>query len=131
MPETNEWLDVCAIADVPADAGICVLVDGAQIALFRVAGEPTIYAVQNRCPHWNEMVLWRGLTGDHEGEPRVACPMHKKQFSLATGRCLTEDTDAVRTFGGRTDGDRVLLARPSEEFLAAEREHVCSPRSAA
>ena len=71
MPEAVEWVEVCGVDDVPADAGICVLVEGAQIALFRVAGDAQIYAVQNRCPHWNEMVLWRGLTGEHDGEPRV------------------------------------------------------------
>ena len=131
MPESTDWVEVCTTDKVPADGGICVLLEGAQIALFRVAGSETIYAVQNRCPHWNEMVLWRGLTGDHEGEPRVACPMHKKQFSLSSGHCLSEDADAIRTFGVKVADHRVFLARPCEDFLAAERADTGPARTAA
>ena len=34
------------------------------------------------------MVLARGMIGDQAGEPKVACPFHKKTFSLCTGKNL-------------------------------------------
>ena len=43
------------------------------------------YACQNLCPHKQEMVLARGIIGDQQGVPKVACPLHKKTFSLESG----------------------------------------------
>jgi nitrite reductase/ring-hydroxylating ferredoxin subunit len=64
------------------------------------------------------MVLSRGLLGETGGEPKVACPQHKKTFSLRTGACLAGDVAALRTFPVRTDGERVLVELPPPEALA-------------
>ncbi len=92
------WLAVCHVDDVPADGGACVMVGERQIAIFRFARRGAWYAVDNRCPHWGEMVLWRGLLGEQGGEPKVACPMHKRTFALADGRCLSGGVGGVRTY---------------------------------
>ena len=69
--------------DVPPEGGIAVKYGEAQLAIFQVAG--TYYATQNQCPHTHAMVLARGLVGDEHGVPKVACPLHKRTFDLATG----------------------------------------------
>jgi nitrite reductase/ring-hydroxylating ferredoxin subunit len=62
------------------------------------------------------------MTGEHDGEPKVACPMHKRTFSLTTGECMSGDAGAIQTFAVRVDEDgRVWLAAPSAEVLARER----------
>ena len=84
----ENWMRACRIADVAADSGVCIEADGKQLAVFNVSALGTWYAVDNRCPHWNEQVLARGLLGDLGGEPKVACPMHKRCYSLETGAYL-------------------------------------------
>ncbi len=116
------WIAVCHRDDVIPDGGACVFYEGIQIAVFRIAARDEWYAVQNRCPHWNEQVLWRGMTGERDGEPKVACPMHKRTFSLRTGAAFAGDTPDLLTFPVRVVADgRVFVGVPSAEVVARER----------
>ena len=45
-----------------------------------------------------EMVLSRGMIGDDKGIPKVACPLHKKTFSLENGENLNGDLKAIATY---------------------------------
>ena len=83
---------VGSITYFPLDGGACVLVDGEQVAVFNF-GHKEWFAVQNRCPHEQQMVLSRGLIGDAKGEPKVACPLHKNTFSLVDGHHLGGNPD--------------------------------------
>ena len=47
------------------------------------------------------------------GVPKVACPMHKKTFSLVDGKCLTGESYCVSTFPVKVVGEQVLLELPS------------------
>lgn len=99
------WIKVANSDDVTANGGGCVKLGGVQIALFKVqapgaaSGEALEwYAVQNLCPHDSRQVLSRGLTGDVQGEPKVACPLHKNAFSLRTGEHLGGQKWQLETF---------------------------------
>ncbi len=111
-PRGPRWVRVCRLEDVRPEEGVCALVDGVQVALFRLPPGERWYAIENRCPHWGEMVLSRGLVGESGGEPRVACPMHKRLFSLDTGRCLSEGGEGVRTFEVAVERGAVFVRRP-------------------
>ncbi|MBI3396392.1 MAG: nitrite reductase (NAD(P)H) small subunit, partial [Spirochaetia bacterium] len=55
-------------------------------------------------------VLARGLIGDKNGEPVVACPMHKRNFSLNTGACVGGEAEyCVRIFEVRVDMGSVFI----------------------
>jgi len=110
----TQWVKVANVQEVPADGGIAIKYGAAQIALFNFASRGEWYASQNQCPHMSDMVLARGLIGDQAGQPKVACPQHKKTFSLKTGECLSGDQLKVRTFPVKIDGDSVYLELPSE-----------------
>jgi nitrite reductase (NADH) large subunit len=110
----TSWVRVANASEVPADGGIAIKYGHAQIALYNFASRGEWYACQNQCPHMQDMVLARGLIGDQAGQPKVACPQHKKTFSLKTGECLSGDQLKVRTFPVKIDGDGVYLELPSE-----------------
>jgi hypothetical protein len=65
-------------------------------------------------------VLSRGIVGDEAGVPKVACPLHKKTFSLATGESLQSEEYHIRTFPVRVDGDEVYLELPPTAVLDEE-----------
>jgi hypothetical protein len=72
------------------------------------------------CPHKEAFVLSRGIVGDVGGEPKVACPLHKKTFSLMTGESLQQEEYRIRTFPVRIEGDEVLLKLPPSDVLDRE-----------
>ena len=92
MDTVTEWFLVGKEADFPQDAGACIKYKNKQIAVFNFTRIGKWYACQNLCPHKMEMVIARGMIGDADGIPKVACPMHKKTFSLDDGNCLNGGT---------------------------------------
>jgi nitrite reductase (NADH) small subunit len=105
------WLPVCQAADIPADGGACALVEGEQVAIFNFARRGEWYATQNLCPHKQQMILARGMIGStgEACEPKVACPYHKRTFSLLTGECLNADECAIQTYPIKVENDTVYI----------------------
>jgi hypothetical protein len=69
------------------------------------------------CPHKKAFVLSRGILGDAAGVPKVACPLHKKTFSLETGQSITGEEYHVQTFAVKVEDDGVYLHLPPAEEL--------------
>jgi nitrite reductase (NADH) large subunit len=115
--EADDWWEAGLVSDFPKDGGIALKYGEAQIALFHFATRDAWYATQNLCPHKRDMVLARGLTGDLDGIPKVACPLHKKQFSLETGECLSGDPYSIRTFPVKVEKGRVYIQLPEDPTL--------------
>ena len=69
------------------------------------------------CPHKKAFVLSRGILGDSLGAPKVACPLHKKNFSLESGECTTGDDYSVRVFPVKVENGNVYLDLPPTEVL--------------
>ena len=82
---------VCRFDEILDGAGVCALVGGDQVAVFRLGQD--VFAVGNHDPFSGANVLSRGIVGDLKGELVVASPVYKQHFSLRTGRCL-EDAEA-------------------------------------
>lgn len=98
------------ISEFSQDGGTCAKIGDEQIAIFHFQQEDEWFACENRCPHTGDMVLSRGLTGDFQGEPKVACPLHKRSFSLKTGKCISDETYSVRTFPIKVEEGVVYVA---------------------
>ena len=103
------WLYACHEEQVPHNGGVCVKFDDLQIALFRFNRLNEWYATQNECPHRRQMALSRGMIGTHGSEPKVACPFHKKTFSLKTGECLNGDECAIATYPVKVEEGKVYI----------------------
>ncbi len=92
---TASAVPVCPVERLDVERGVAALVDGRQVALFRLA-DGTVHAVDHRDPATGANVLARGLLGTTvDGEWYVASPLHKHRYSLLDGRCLTDPALAV------------------------------------
>ncbi|HEX2038898.1 MAG TPA: nitrite reductase small subunit NirD [Acidimicrobiales bacterium] len=106
------WVDVCGFDELLPDRGVCALVDGEEVAVFRVSPDDELYALSDRDPFSQVSVLSRGIVGSKADVPKVASPMYKQSFDLRTGRCLDDPTVVVPTFPVRAVGGRVQVALP-------------------
>jgi nitrite reductase (NADH) large subunit len=118
-PEVSlpKWVQVGKTWNFPHDGGATIKYGQTQIAVFNFVSRGEWYATQNMCPHKREFVLSRGMIGDAADKPKVACPIHKKTFSLETGKGMSDKEFSIRTFPIKIDGDDVYLQLPSIESL--------------
>ena len=106
------WTKVCELDDVLPGTGVCALVDGRQIAVFRMAD--AVYAVDNFDPASEANVMSRGLVGDLKGERVVASPIYKHHYSLTTGKCLEDDARSVNVHRARVLDGRIWVKAGGE-----------------
>ena len=103
------WFKAAPIAKFPKNGGACIKYKDKQIAVFNFTREGTWYACQNLCPHKMEMVLSRGMIGEENMEAKVACPLHKNNFSLKTGAHLNGDLEAIASYPVKVENDVVYV----------------------
>lgn len=107
--DVTVWFRAARVEAFPENGGACVKYKDAQIAVFNFSRRKEWYACQNQCPHKQQMVLSRGMVGSQAGEPKVACPFHKKTFSLASGQCLNSEEDAISVFPVKVEDGFVYI----------------------
>jgi nitrite reductase (NADH) large subunit len=115
----DQWIRVGTTADFPKDGGAAIKYGRVQIAVFNFTTRGQWYACQNMCPHKNAFVLSRGIIGTAGEEPKVACPLHKKPYSLETGKCLSGEGYSVKVFPVKVNGDAVFVKLPPQRQLDA------------
>jgi NAD(P)H-dependent nitrite reductase small subunit len=102
----KNWTAVCALDDIVPNSGVCALISGRQVAVFRVSDD-RVYALSNHDPFSNANVLSRGIVGDIKGELVVASPVYKQHFNLATGQCIEDEAVKVTSFAARVSNGMV------------------------
>ncbi|HJQ46241.1 MAG TPA: nitrite reductase small subunit NirD [Amycolatopsis sp.] len=111
VDEQTQTVAVCAVERLILGRGVAALLpDGRQVAIFRTQ-DGKFYAISNVDPFGRAAVLSRGLIGDANGVPTVASPLLKQRFDLTTGRCLDDESVAIRTYEVRIV-DGVVHVRP-------------------
>ncbi|MEV1178131.1 nitrite reductase small subunit NirD [Nonomuraea sp. NPDC049784] len=93
----SSWTRICDYDAMLPERGVCALVEGVQVAVFRTH-DGTLHALDNLDPFSGAYVLSRGIVGTRKDEPTVASPLHKQVFSLVSGRCLDEDAVSVPVY---------------------------------
>jgi 3-phenylpropionate/trans-cinnamate dioxygenase ferredoxin subunit len=91
---------VCAVADVPTDEGLAVVVGDLEVVVAR--GDDEFFALQNLCSH-AAVPLSEGEVEDCQ----IECWLHGSRFDLRTGKPTgLPATEPVATFpvDVRTDG---------------------------
>ncbi len=109
--QTLQWLDICSLSYLQPNTGVCALISGEQVAIYRVEtpSGTQVYALSNYDPFSKANVLSRGIIGDRAGILKVASPIYKQNFNLATGQCLDDETVIIPSYPVRIDSDRVQI----------------------
>lgn len=101
----SNWVNVCQIEEIIPGTGVCALVNGKQVALFRPRADHHVFAISNMDPYAQSNVLSRGLIVEHQNEFWVASPLKKQRFNLVTGACMENEQFNIEAFPVRvTDG---------------------------
>jgi nitrite reductase (NADH) large subunit len=115
----KSWVKVGKVSDFHPNVGTPILVGDTQLAVFNNINRGEWYVTQNMCPHKQAFVLSQGIIGDHAGQPKVACPLHKKTFSLENGEEIGDGDLKIITFPVNVVGDDVMVELPAEPELDA------------
>jgi nitrite reductase (NAD(P)H) len=64
-------------------------------------------------------VLAQGIVGDLDGRPKVACPMHKRNYDLTDGCCLSGDDLRLQTFEAKEEEGGIYVLLPPVDVVDA------------
>jgi nitrite reductase (NADH) small subunit len=112
--EAANWTAICGVEDIVPNTGVCALLNGEQVAVFRLhdsrdGGEARVFAIGNYDPNSEASVLSRGLVGNLGERIVVASPIYKHHFDLQTGECLEAPENSVPTWPARIDAGKVWV----------------------
>lgn len=111
VAEKTSWSPVCALDDILPDTGVCALVEGRHVAIFRLKGDvPRLYALDNVDPNSGVSVLSRGLVGNLGERLVVASPIYKQHFDLLTGECLEAPENSVQAYPVRLESGAIWVS---------------------
>lgn len=105
----SQWHSVCQLEDIAPGTGVCALVEGLQIAIFRPHDDDRVFAIENLDPFGEANVLSRGLICEHDHQLWVASPLKKQRFNLTTGRCMENEAVTVKAYNTRVSNGQVEL----------------------
>ena len=109
--QASAWTAVCAVEEIVPNTGVCALLQGQQVAVFRMneGEESRVFAIGNYDPNSDAAVLSRGLVGNLGERLVVASPIYKHHFDLQTGECLEAPEHSVPTWPARIEGGKVWV----------------------
>lgn len=99
----ENWLDIGALNDIPAQGARVVKTAQGCVAVFTTADDQ-IFAMNDRCPHKGGPLSERIVHGTSG-----TCRLHAWAFSLETGLAQGADEGSVATYPARIEGGRILL----------------------
>ena len=85
----------------------CVVVEGREIALYRIGDE--FFATDDACTHAHGSLCEGYLEGEE-----IECPLHAGRFNVRTGEATgSPATEALATYEVRRDGEDILIGIPA------------------
>jgi nitrite reductase/ring-hydroxylating ferredoxin subunit len=105
MVDLADFVEVCALADIPAGELKGVRVGGAPVVIGNVHGR--LAAIGGVCSHEEELLE----DGELDGHI-VTCPLHDSGFDIHTGKATRlPATRGVPTYDVKVEGGRVYLSK--------------------
>ena len=113
-PAKDDFVDACAVADIPDNRARIVCLSGERVAIFKYDGK--ISAVSNVCQHQN------GPLGEGKIVAGcITCPWHGYQYVPETGASPPPFVEKVPTFNVRVKNGRVFIhPKPNPAGTKAE-----------
>ena len=114
FPANDDFMDACAVADIPENRARIVCLSGERVAIFKYDGK--ISVVSNVCQHQN------GPLGEGKIVAGcITCPWHGYQYVPETGASPPPFVEKVPTFNVRIKNGRVLVhPKPNPAGTKAE-----------
>lgn len=106
------WHAVCHVDELEVAWGEAALVQGEQVALFKVSATE-VYAAAHRDPATGSCVMARGILGSKGWHRTIASPLHKQVYDLGTGECYTDPELALPVFPVRIEDGLVSVGMPA------------------
>lgn len=119
MSHPYDFVSVCPLDILEPEIGVCALVQGQQVALFRIDNQ--VFAIDNHDPFSAANVLSRGIVGDVGGEPVVASPIYKQHFRLRDGVCIEDESVKVAAHDVLISNDKVSVRLNADSMVSCER----------
>jgi nitrite reductase/ring-hydroxylating ferredoxin subunit len=113
-PANADFVDVCAVAEIPNNRARIICLSGERVAVFKYDGR--ISAVSNVCQHQN------GPLGEGKIVAGcITCPWHGYQYVPETGASPPPFIEKVPTFNVRVKNGRVFVhPKPNPAGTKAE-----------
>ncbi|MBU1311156.1 MAG: nitrite reductase small subunit NirD [Gammaproteobacteria bacterium] len=106
---------LCQQQDLVPFSGVAARFGRHAIALFYLPGEEVeLYGVSHIDPASGAPVMAHGLLGESKGEFYLAAPLHKQQYRLSDGQCLSDSTLKLQVFNVQLQHGQVWLLPPME-----------------
>lgn len=105
----TDLIAVCAAERLIPGVGVAALVDGHQVAIFRLR-DGSLHAIGNHDPFSGANVISRGLVGSLQGRQVVASPVYKQHFDLSTGVCLEDEAVKLPVYAISERDGQVLVS---------------------
>ncbi|QGN34694.1 nitrite reductase small subunit NirD [Microlunatus sp. Gsoil 973] len=105
----EDWYPICELTDLEPEWGEAALVDGVQVAVFRLWDDRVVITA-NRDPRTGSAVIARGIIGSHQGVPTIASPLYKEAYSLHTGECLSNPDLRLELYPSRVVDGTIQVA---------------------
>lgn len=106
---------LCRQQDLVPFSGVAARFGRHAIALFYLPGESVeLYGVSHIDPATGAPVMAHGLLGESKGAFYLAAPLHKQQYRLSDGQCLSDSTLKLQVFNVQLLDARVWLLPPME-----------------
>jgi nitrite reductase/ring-hydroxylating ferredoxin subunit len=114
FPAKDDFVDACAVADIPDNRARIVCLSGERVAIFKYDGK--ISVVSNVCQHQN------GPLGEGKIVAGcITCPWHGYQYVPETGASPPPFVEKVPTFNVRVKNGRVFVhPKPNPAGTKAE-----------
>lgn len=104
--------EICKLDDIIPETGVCALVEGEQVAIFRTNTDD-VFALNNYDPFSHTNIISRGLLGSCEIDGQkvryVASPMYKQRFDLTNGVCLDDKQVVLKCYPVTVENGMVFI----------------------
>jgi naphthalene 1,2-dioxygenase system ferredoxin subunit len=99
------WTDLAAFEELPDGDVVGRVIDGREIALYRLGDE--VFATDAICTHGHASLCG----GFVEPDGSIECPLHQGRFDIRSGRALCEPLEHdLQTHTVKLEGGRVWIS---------------------